>query len=740
MRRLKIHAIVAALLLAVSICAADMFLNRPGSLLTDRTTGALVKYLGARWSPRWKTFRFSAAALGPDRHRYELIASDFCVNEPKGLFSGCFSRLELRVVVSYSWHGPLLERVESFVALSDGARLDLSRLRPPNGVLAALLSTPVEALRLELSRFTVSSSSTAVYGALRADLTSEGRRPLSVSADVRIRGSSGERRLKAELTAETDLLKGAAPTYADVVGRADLGAHGRARASFRLHREASGYAVSGRAEVAVSSGPVRTIRLTACNGAGAASGAALACRYELVLAEAVPQNLGGMKAATGGVRLEARRDGEKIEAELKAEIDPIKDWYELAGDLAIRVSGRLDRPLKTAAISDELRATLKVPRFEDVVSLLRETKYSIPAPIHVLKGPLSLVLESRGDPRADRQTAHYAFSSDLAGPRQKLILRATGDLTVVGVGKPDRAYEHDGELILKEVALELPRLDIHRPPMVLLDKRIKTGDEKPAAAPAWKAFVVGPEVRPLPLRSRLVVRTEKPLLLFSNLVKEPVPANLDLIVSYPPAGVAGMVSVEKFDVTLFRRSATIDHLNVSLTAGSKIGGLEGLVRCHMPSSEIRVLLLGTTAKPRVELSSVPPMNSADIIALLIFGKRPDDLDLEQTSSVVNTETALESQAFGLSSLYVFGATPIEHVGYDSATKTATVKFRLPGGADLELGSDFDQNSELRLRKPLAPHWAIESDLTDEGQQSNGQQSSGQQSSIDTTFIEWFDRY
>ena len=43
MRRLKIHAIVAALLLAVSICAADMFLNRPGSLLTDRTTGALVK-------------------------------------------------------------------------------------------------------------------------------------------------------------------------------------------------------------------------------------------------------------------------------------------------------------------------------------------------------------------------------------------------------------------------------------------------------------------------------------------------------------------------------------------------------------------------------------------------------------------------------------------------------------------------------------------------------------------------
>jgi hypothetical protein len=124
------------------------------------------------------------------------------------------------------------------------------------------------------------------------------------------------------------------------------------------------------------------------------------------------------------------------------------------------------------------------------------------------------------------------------------------------------------------------------------------------------------------------------------------------------------------------------------------------------------------------------MKREDIISLLIFGKSPDELDPEQTASVSNTETALENRAFGLASLYLFGATPIEHVGYDSATKTTSVRLRLPGGANLTLGSDFDMNRQLTVRKPLAPHWAIQSEFTDQGQQSK----------VATTFLEWFNRY
>ena len=168
-----------------------------------------------------------------------------------------------------------------------------------------------------------------------------------------------------------------------------------------------------------------------------------------------------------------------------------------------------------------------------------------------------------------------------------------------------------------------------------------------------------------------------------------------------------------------------------LSSGSKVGELEGLIRYKTPGADIRIVILGTTEKPIIEFLSVPPMKREDVIALLIFGKSPDELDPDQTASVGNTETALESRAFGLASLYFFGATPIEHVGYDSATKTTMVKLRLPGGANLTLGADTSQNRQVTVRKPLAPHWAIQSEFTDQG---------SQQTKAAATFLEWFNRY
>jgi hypothetical protein len=732
-------AAVASALLAGLVIAGAVFLAMPGALLTGRTAGAAIKLFGKSYAPRWSSLRFSASAIARRRHRYVLSASDVCVGDRPGVFSACFSGLELSAVVFYTRRGPVVERVERLVAVADDARLNLRRRDPragAGGLPAALLATPVQALRVELSSFTVSSSKAVVFGAFRAVLMPGVPRPLSVAADVRIQGSSGAGRLKADLTAATDLLQGGTPTFVDLAGRADLGPRGRARAALRVRREPRRYVASGSAEIASPGGPVRNIRLTACAGsaplapgASRPSSAEFACRYELVPAKLTLGRFGSIKSATGRASLSGRVDGRQYQAALKADLEPITAWYEFSGNLAVRIAGRVDRPLKEAAVSHELRAAAKAARFEDLVAFLRETKYAVPAPVHVLKGPLSLALVSRGDPRSARPAAHYAFSCDLAGTRQRLVLRAAGDVAAVNAWTPARSFEHTGELTLKEVALEVPRLDVVHTPKVFVDKRIKTGEEEPApAAPKEPALAENP--RPLPFRGSLLVKTEKPLILFSNLAKDPVPLALGLNLTYPPAVAAGQVAVQRFDVELFRRNATVDHLNVALSSGSKSGALEGLVLYKTPAVEIRILVLGTTEKPRIELTSVPALKREDIIALLIFGKSPAELDSEQTASVGNTQTALESRAFGLASLYLFGATPIEQVGYDSATKTTTVKLRLPGGVNLTLGSDFDQSRQLTVRKPLAPHWAIQSELTDQGQQGKAA----------TTFLEWFNRY
>lgn len=729
--------LAGAPLAAVAVAGA-VFLTRPGAFLTSRTVGAALKVFGAAYAPSWSSLRFSAEPLALRRHRYALTAYGFCAGDRGGAFSACFSELELRAVVFYSRRGPVVERVERLVAVSGDARLDLRR-REPGGtgtVPVALYSTPVGELRVELSSFTVTAASASVAGSFRAVLDPRVRRPLTAAADVRIKDASGIRRLKAELSAATDLLQGGAPTFVELAGSAELRPGGRARGGLRARRGPRGYEATGGAELTPSEGPLRSLRLFACEGSapldpGAArpSAGALACRYQLTPARPPAEPFRSVRSLTGRVSLSGRAGGGKYEAELKAGVEPVKAWYEVAGDAVLRVSGRLGRPLGDAAMAHEVRATVKVPRFEDLVALLKETRYAVPAPVHVLTGPLSLTLESRGDPRSARLAVRYALASDLAAGRQRVVLRAKGEAAAVGAWTPARVFEHTGELILEEVALEAPRLEVGRAPKVFVDKRIKTGAEAPdRAAPGPRPAGAAPRLAPP--RGSLVVRTGKPLIVFSNLAKDPVPIGLDLVLTSPPAAAAGTISVRSFGVELFRRNATIDHLNIEVSSGSRPGALEGLVRYKTPEVEIGILILGTVEKPRIELTSVPPLKREDIIALLIFGKSPAELDPEQTVSVSNTETALESRAFGLASLYLFGATPIEHVGYDPGTKTTTVKLRLPGGANLTLGSDFDQSRQLKLRKSLAPHWAIQSEISDQGREGAGA----------TTFLEWFNRY
>lgn len=731
----KVFLFVCLILGATGAAVAAAFVTRPNLFLTSRSVGFAVKYLGSSFSPEWSSFAFSSSVLSFRRHRYVLEAANLCLDSGDGALQGCFSRLHLSAVVLYGRNGPRIESLDDFTAVSDALSVDLRR-RPAGSAAkpppAWLLSTPVTSLLIDVSSYTLTTSSASSSGSFRAVLAPEGRRPLSLTVNGRL----NRRRLIASLTADTDFLKGAAPTFVDVLARADLGSRGRARAAFHLKREARQWSVTGGGEIIPPGGPLAAFRLKSCAGsanltAGSPRPSAgnISCRYEMSAARRPVAPFETFMAASGIVSLSAARDAKTYEASLKAVQDPVTSWGTLSGDLTVRVSGPSGRPLTDASVSHELRAAAKVPRFEALVALVRGTKLAVPAPLNVLQGPLSLTLSSRGGTLAEKIVVGYVFESDLAGRRQRLVVRAKGDVTAVSLQTPGRSFTHAGELILTDVALEAPRLDVGRAPKVFADKRIKTGRESPAPPPGKPAEPWRPGFA-LPLRGTLAVKTGKPLIVYSNLAKDPIPAVLDLVLTFPPAAAAGKVSVRSFAVELFRRNAAVDHLDVELSAGSKAAALEGLVRYKAPTALISIHILGTTEKPRIEFTSAPPMKRADIIALLIFGKSPDELDPEQTASVSNTEKALESQAFGLASLYLFGATPIEHVGYDPATKTTMVRLRLPGGANLTLGGDFDQGRQLTVRKPLAPHWAIQSEITEQGQESRGA----------ATFLEWFNRY
>jgi autotransporter translocation and assembly factor TamB len=159
--------------------------------------------------------------------------------------------------------------------------------------------------------------------------------------------------------------------------------------------------------------------------------------------------------------------------------------------------------------------------------------------------------------------------------------------------------------------------------------------------------------------------------------------------------------------------------------------LDGLIKVRQDDADIAIKLLGSTERPRVIFESEPPMSQSTIIGLLVFNKSPDDLDPDQSASVSNSQSAMASGAFGLASLYLFASTPIQNVGYDPASQTYAIKFSLPGGASLEVGSGADQSRHLTLRKRLARRWVLQTEVRRE--------EADQRNAV-TTFLEWFQRY
>ena len=291
----------STLLMGVVFIVLFLFISRPQVILGEQTVGSAIKLFGKSYAPRWSRLQFNAASLGNRRHRYAIKAADLCVAKTRGDFSACFSDFELVIIAYYSLRGLSVERVERLTASSGDVRIDLRRgeERCARQAIPWPAHVPIiETFSAALSTFSISSDKFNAKGALRADLVRNTVRPLSVTADLEITGVSGLHKLKGELAANTDALKGMPPTFIDLAANADLEPSGRARAAFRVNRAALRYFGSGSAEVTPSTGAVRAFRLTNCKGdaplrpgADYPSGVDLACRFELLPTKKVKSSI-----------------------------------------------------------------------------------------------------------------------------------------------------------------------------------------------------------------------------------------------------------------------------------------------------------------------------------------------------------------------------------------------------------------------------------------------------------------
>jgi hypothetical protein len=363
---------------------------------------------------------------------------------------------------------------------------------------------------------------------------------------------------------------------------------------------------------------------------------------------------------------------------------------------------------------------LEIPRMHKLARDLMRTRYTVPAPFHVLRGRADLSV--RGKAGFESAYVKVSLSTRLASLKQHLDLDVDGTLQAEGLGSRS-VIRTQADLLLTRVTLQLPTLDFSAPPQILPDPRLK------AAPPEHERAGITP---PLEFHYRVHVHTApyQPVTLLSNLAKAPIPINIDSIIDSEKK-ITGGVRVTSFPVEVFRRKATVDHFSVNLREPLDESVIDGKIVVEYTDYIITVSMLSTAGKPVISLASDPPLPEDAVWAALLFGAPLDELDPEQTGSVGSAQVAAASGAMSLLSLYALASTPIENVNYDTKTGTLSMRVRLAEGTSVTLGEESGQLASIGIKKRLGGRWSLETDVTRQTE------TSGQ---VASAYLQWGMRY
>lgn len=385
----------------------------------------------------------------------------------------------------------------------------------------------------------------------------------------------------------------------------------------------------------------------------------------------------------------------------------------------------LQRKKLTKLQAEQLTAHLLIPSLTSWERLLKNNRWAIPAPLNVLQG--SIELTANGEPtellRKDF-VVQAKLVTDLASKTQ--ALKTNTDVTLsIDLQKPQIALK--GVASLNDIAIDLPYLGIEQPPQFKPDSRFitkkdlkeKIREEEQDANTEPSIFVI----------EDLRIQTAQPMRFSTRLLTDPIPIDINYRIRKPTL-LSGRILVRQMDLELFKKKATLQKFNVRKYKDSAVQDLNGLITYKTSEVLIKIMIVGTTEKPTIELLSDPPLSRQQILSVLLYNKSLQQLADEEKSTASQMDQALLNNAFGLLSLFFLSSTPIESVYYDPTTQSYTAQVRLDDQTSLSLGSDFEKSQQFTLRRRLGGPWSISTEL-EQTEDAND---------VVTTLVEWFKRF
>lgn len=430
------------------------------------------------------------------------------------------------------------------------------------------------------------------------------------------------------------------------------------------------------------------------------------------------------------VRIKTVSFGEDISEKLSLEGE-----VELSGATAlvqgnIEALGNISLQLKPHFKITELRShllwDLEVPEFALWKDLTERTAFAIPAPLHVLKGPITLKGSAVIPEKDSALNAKAELKTILKSERQKFYSSTQVQAELRNSLLDPKGLKVAVQALLEEIVLEAPPLRLEAPPQVLPDGRFKLTRDADLQKKKKKEEAKKPT---FPIEWSVEVKNEKPILVSNQIFKTPLPFAVDIQVdqNLSPQGKASLL---KYPFEIFKKAATVERIDVILHPNSQTPELSGKVTYKNPEVDIDILLLGSTAKPRVEFESDPPLNRQQIISVLLFNKSLDELNEEEVSSATNISHAMSDGAFGLFSLIFLSSTPIQSIGYDPVSQNYTARLKIDDSTTLSIGSNFDERRQFTVRRRLGGPWSVRTEL----------RQTEEQPDVVLTLLEWLKRF
>lgn len=322
----------------------------------------------------------------------------------------------------------------------------------------------------------------------------------------------------------------------------------------------------------------------------------------------------------------------------------------------------------------------------------------LPAPLNVMDG--NVIFRMRTEDRNRTSIlAKAILGVDLKSEDQVVNVDVKGDVPL-DLRDFSRGIMKIG-IDFKKLSLKLPRLSKKTsPPQFKPDGRFKTGEE----------LAKKENEKTTPLKIHLSALNEEALHVESNLLDEPLRLNFDIFINDGEIKT-GFMKALPLKTKVFKRPVHVEDLVVNFKAPlSPV--INSTIIFPLPEYKVKLEIEGPVEQPRYAFSSKPPLPESDIYAVLLFGRPMDQLGTEDKTSASRTNQILAQGLLSLSTLYFLAGSPVEYVGYDPESKTASAQIGLGSKSSLRVGGGREGVNSTAVRRSLGKGWYLDTSVQD----------------------------